>query len=161
MPTGSWGLVDVVDVRTRSRMMAGIRGRNTRPELTIRRGLHRRGFRYRLHSRVMPGRPDLVLPKYRAVIFVHGCFWHGHDCRYFRWPSTRPEFWRQKIRGNQRRDRDVQRRLGKAGWRCLVVWECALRDRSPHEVEEVVRRISDWLISGSPGGDVISGPKVR
>jgi DNA mismatch endonuclease (patch repair protein) len=136
--------------------MAGIRGRNTKPELIIRRGLHRQGFRYRLHGRSMAGRPDLVLPKYRAVIFVHGCFWHGHGCRYFRWPSTRPDFWRQKIRGNQQRDRKVQQQLGATDWRCLVVWECALRDRSPREVEDVIRRIALWLRSGSPN-DVVSG----
>ena len=93
-------MADVVDRKTRSRMMSGIRGKNTRPELLIRKGLHARGFRFRLHDKRLPGKPDLVLPKYSAVIFVHGCFWHGHDCHLFKWPQSRREFWRKKITRN-------------------------------------------------------------
>lgn len=104
--------------------MAAIRGRDTKPELIVRRALHAAGLRFRLHRKDLPGRPDIVLPKYRTVIFVHGCFWHHHNCKYFVWPKTRAEFWRQKILTNQKRDRIVQRSLASAGWRVVVVWEC-------------------------------------
>lgn len=89
-------MTDVVDKATRSRMMAGIKGKDTKPEMLIRSELHRRGFRFRKNVKDLPGKPDIVLPKYRAVIMVNGCFWHGHGCRLFKWPSTRPEFWREK-----------------------------------------------------------------
>lgn len=132
---------DVVDAATRSRMMAGIRGKDTKPEMIVRRALHARGFRYRLHNRDLPGCPDLVFPKYRAVIFVHGCFWHGHGCKVFKWPKTRPEFWREKIEGNRIRDRSAAARLKRQGWRVIRVWECQLRvrDRSPVVLEDIQR----------------------
>src|SRR3954470_16295918 len=91
-------MADVVSSGVRSRMMAGIRGTNTAPEMILRRALHAEGFRYRLHDRRLPGKPDMVFPRHHAVIFAHGCFWHGHDCHLFKWPSTRPEFWQTKIR---------------------------------------------------------------
>lgn len=126
-------------------MMAGIRSKNTKPELSLRKALHRRGFRYSLHSKKLPGRPDIVFPARKAVIFVHGCFWHGHDCRFFRIPSTRPEFWKQKIASNQQRDARVASRLRESGWRQLIVWECALRGKDGAEVDAVVRRVVRWL----------------
>lgn len=92
-------------------MMAGIRGKDTKPELVVRRGLHALGFRFRLHDRALSGKPDMVLPRWRAVIFIHGCFWHAHDCPLFRWPGTRQDFWRQKIGRNQERDAEVKPRL--------------------------------------------------
>ena len=105
-------MTDIVDQQTRSRMMSGIRGKNTKPELALRRALHARGFRFRLHSGKVHGRPDLVLPKHRAVVFVHGCFWHRHEgCRYATTPSTRPEFWRAKFDANVARDSAVRTRL--------------------------------------------------
>lgn len=107
--------------------MAAIRGKDTQPELLIRRSLHAHGFRYRLHDRKLPGRPDLVLPKYQTVLFVNGCFWHGHDCAMFRWPQTRPEFWRDKISGNISRDIRNEDALIALGWRVGVIWECALK----------------------------------
>lgn len=120
-------MADVVAPAVRSRMMAGIRGRDTRPELLLRRALHARGLRYRLHDQRLPGRPDMVFPKWKAVVFVHGCFWHGHGCRLFKWPATRAEWWREKIEANIARDaRDVAA-LEAAGWRVLTVWECGLR----------------------------------
>ena len=97
-------MVDVVDTATRSRMMAGIRGTNTKPELLLRKGLHAQGFRFRLHSTGLPGKPDIVLPRHHAVVFAHGCFWHGHNCHLFKWPSTRPEFWQAKIERNREVD---------------------------------------------------------
>jgi DNA mismatch endonuclease, patch repair protein len=138
-------MADIVTPEVRSRMMAGIRGKDTKPEMIVRRGLHAMGFRYRLHDKSLPGKPDLVFPKYKAVVFVHGCFWHKHDCRYFKWPKTRPEFWRSKISANVRRDCLVFEELRKAGWRIGVIWECALRQtRDP--VEQIYN-LSDWLHS--------------
>ena len=137
-------MVDVVDAATRSRMMSGIRGRNTKPEILIRSLLHRRGFRFRLDARDLPGRPDIVLPRYGAVVFVHGCFWHGHDCHLFKWPQTRPEFWRDKIGRNRSNDERAQLALHAGGWRVAVVWECALRGAN-RDVDGVIQRLADWL----------------
>lgn len=139
-------MADVVDPATRSRMMSGIRGKNTRPELLIRKALHARGFRYRLHCD-LPGKPDICLPKHRAVIFVHGCFWHGHGCHLFKWPSTRPEFWRAKIERNTEVDRVAEGRLAEDGWRVAVIWECALKGRERLPLEDVISTCADWLNS--------------
>lgn len=138
-------MADVVDPATRSRMMSGIRGKNTRPEMLIRRGLHARGFRFRLHCK-LPGKPDICLPKYRAVIFVHGCFWHGHDCRLFKWPSTRPDFWRTKIERNRSNDASAQAMLLGAGWRVGTIWECALKGRDAQGSALVVDDCVAWLV---------------
>ena len=139
-------MTDIVDQQTRSRMMSGIRGKNTKPELALRRALHARGFRFRLHSGKVHGRPDLVLPKYSAVVFVHGCFWHRHEgCRYATVPATRPEFWRAKFDANTARDSAVRTRLFEEGWRVATVWECALRKRE--QVEASTERLSIWLRS--------------
>lgn len=125
-------MIDVVDRRTRSRMMSAIKGENTSPELTVRRYLHARGFRFRLHRRDLPGKPDLVLTKYHLTIFVHGCFWHRHEgCFYATSPATRKNFWRQKLDGNVARDKRQHAELIAAGWRVLIVWECGLR----HEID--------------------------
>ena len=125
-------MVDVVDSATRSRMMSGIRGRNTKPEILIRSLLHRQGFRFRLHVRDMPGKPDIVLPRYRAVVFVHGCFWHGHNCPLFKLPGTRPDFWSEKIERNQNNDNRAKAALLADGWRVGVIWEC---DHMASEIE--------------------------
>lgn len=126
-------------------MMSAIRGKDTRPEMTIRKGLHAAGFRYRLHDRRLPGKPDLVFPKHRAVVFVHGCFWHGHDCHLFRLPATRSDFWRGKIEGNVERDRLVSGQLREQGWRIATVWECALKGKARMPIEDVLRRLASWL----------------
>ena len=128
-------MVDIVDPATRSRMMSGIRGKDTKPELLVRKWLHARGYRFRLHRRDLPGNPDIVLPKYRTVIFVHGCFWHGHECKDFKWPKTRPDFWKAKIGGNVARDASNIIDLEKLDWAVIVVWECETRIWSK-EVEE-------------------------
>lgn len=143
-----WKLADVVSPATRSRMMSGIRGKDTKPELAIRRGLHALGFRYRLHVRNLPGKPDIVLPRWRAVIFVHGCFWHGHDCHLFKWPRTRTEFWRQKITTNRQNDEKAVAALHAQGWRVLIVWECALKGRTRRNLDETISSIAIWLRSG-------------
>lgn len=141
-------MADIVDKQTRSRMMAGIRGKDTKPEMVLRRALHARGFRYRLHGKGVPGRPDLILAKHRAVIFVHGCFWHRHaGCRYATTPATRPEFWAEKFAANVRRDQAAHDALAADGWRVATIWECALRKRE--KVQPAVARIAEWLLSES------------
>lgn len=140
-------MTDVVDPATRSRMMSGIRGKNTKPELLVRSLLHQRGFRFRLHHKDMPGKPDIVLPRYKAVVFVHGCFWHGHSCRFFRWPSSRPEFWKTKISRNQFTDAAALNALLEMGWRVAIVWECAMRGKTADEMGAVGDAIGAWLIS--------------
>ena len=127
--------------------MASIRATDTRPELLIRKALHARGFRYRLHVKEIPGKPDLVLPKYRAVILVHGCFWHGHGCTIFRWPKTRQEFWRNKIGGNSARDALVRGRLHDDGWRIATIWECSLKGKKRLPVSEIIDSLAIWLSS--------------
>ena len=128
-------------------MMSGIRGKDTKPELLVRRALHARGFRYRLYVASLPGKPDLVLPKYNAVVFVHGCFWHGHDCHLFNLPGTRREFWSAKIASNKERDKQSIEELEVAGWRVMQIWECALRGKERIGLELVSERTSAWLIS--------------
>lgn len=127
--------------------MAAIRGKDTSPERLIRRLLHARGFRYRIHGRNLPGHPDIVLPKYRAVIFIHGCFWHGHDCPAFRWPATRPDFWQAKIKGNRDRDGRQRDALIADGWRIAVVWECALKGKARRDAGQVIDSLAAWLSS--------------
>ena len=123
-------LVDVVSPAKRSEMMAGIKNRNTKPEVALRKLLHKAGFRFRLNRADLPGRPDIVLPKYRTVIFVHGCFWHGHEnCKHFRLPKTRTEFWKGKISGNIARDKRASLELIKLGWKVLIIWECEIPKR--------------------------------
>lgn len=139
---------DPLTAAQRHHCMQQIRGRNTKPELLIRRGLHARGWRYRLHRRDLPGRPDLALAGRRAVVFVHGCFWHGHDCPLFRWPASNEAFWREKIAANQSRDRLAEEALKSENWRLCVVWECALKGPGRWPPESVIDAISAWL-----GGD--------
>ena len=120
-------MADVLSAEERSRLMSRIRGRDTGPEMIVRRGLHALGLRFRLQDRKLPGRPDLVLPKYRTAVFVHGCFWHAHGCTLSKVPATRVEFWKRKLDANVARDRAAARALRDAGWRVLLVWECAFR----------------------------------
>ena len=127
--------------------MAGIRGANTKPERTVRSLLHRQGFRFRLHCKDLPGKPDLVFPRYRAVIRVHGCFWHGHGCHLFKWPVTRRDFWREKITLTMARDRMQLLKLKDAGWRVATVWECALKGRTRLPIKTVASVCAAWLES--------------
>lgn len=137
--------------------MAGIRGKGTRPEMILRRGLHARGFRFRLHDRRLPGSPDLVFPGRRAVICVHGCFWHGHGCHLFRLPTTRQEFWRAKIKGNASRDAVAEGALVADGWRVLTIWECALKGRERLPVDAVLDRAAEWLVNGGAQETIAGG----
>lgn len=123
--------MDVVDISTRSQMMSGIKGANTRPEMAVRRYLHSAGFRFRLHRKDLPGRPDMILSKYRLAIFVHGCFWHRHaNCRYTSSPSSHENFWLAKFKANMERDKTQVEKLLEAGWRVLIIWECGVRHLS-------------------------------
>lgn len=120
--------MDVHDKKTRSYNMSRIRGKDTKPEEIVRKYLFAQGFRYRKNDRCLPGKPDIVLPKYKTVVFVNGCFWHKHEgCKYFVWPKSNSEFWKEKIEGTAERDKNVTEELTKMGWSVLVVWECELK----------------------------------
>lgn len=140
-------MVDVLTPEQRRLNMSRIRGRDTRPEMLIRRGLHACGFRYRLQDRKLPGRPDLIFPRYRAVIFVHGCFWHGHDCPLFRLPETRRDFWDAKITSNRNRDSRVEEALLEQGWRVATIWECSLKGINKLGGDEVIQQCRLFLLS--------------
>jgi DNA mismatch endonuclease, patch repair protein len=123
-------MADIVDAATRSRMMSGIQSKNTKPEMLIRKALHARGFRYSLHSKQLPGKPDIVMPKWRVVIFVHGCFWHVHGCSLSKMPANNSDFWAKKLGANRRRDAAVKDNMIALGWRTVIIWECATRGKS-------------------------------
>jgi DNA mismatch endonuclease (patch repair protein) len=131
-------MMDVLTPEQRKRNMSRIRGKNTKPEVQLRRGLHAAGMRFRLHGIGIPGKPDIVLPRYHAVILIHGCFWHAHECPLFKLPATRREFWARKIAGNRERDKRSARALRQAGWRVLTVWECSLKGRARRPLAEVI-----------------------
>lgn len=127
--------------------MSAIKGKNTNPELAVRRYLHARGFRFRLHRKDLPGKPDLILPKHRLAIFVHGCFWHRHErCFYATSPVTRQEFWSEKLNGNAARDKRKEAELVQMGWRVLVIWECGLKHKSKEliEIDNLIVAENDW-----------------
>lgn len=159
-------MTDIVTPGKRKQMMSGIRGKNTKPEMLVRRLLHHSGFRFRLHVKDLPGKPDLVLPKYKAVILINGCFWHGHDCHLFTMPKTRRDFWQKKISGNRDRDLNNIEKLNHAGWRVLVVWECFLKGKHKASKEFILDSISLWLISSGSyaslrGSAVDGGDNVK
>lgn len=145
-------MTDIVDQVTRSRMMAGIKGKNSRPEMLLRRGLHQRGFRFRLHVAGLPGHPDLFLRKYHAVIFVHGCYWHRHEnCRFATTPKSREEFWFPKFKTTVERDTRNQKMLKEKGWRVAIIWECALR---PTQAGITIDTVAKWLKTNEPWLDL-------
>ena len=142
-------MADIVAPDVRSRMMARIRSKNTKPELLLRRALHAKGVRYRLHKRGIPGRPDIWFGRYNAAIFVNGCFWHGHDCNRFRLPQTRRDFWEDKISTNRTRDMKTRIRLDEAGIRHRTIWECELAGEAGLAFAGIVDECIEWLVSGS------------
>jgi len=142
-------MADIVSRDIRRRIMASIPSKNTKPEMVVRRGLFAAGFRYRLHVGTLPGKPDMVFPKYRAVIFVHGCFWHGHDCHLFRLPATRRTFWQEKIGKTVSRDRETAALLSESGWRNATVWECAIKGKNRIAPHVMIELLSRWLHSGT------------
>jgi DNA mismatch endonuclease, patch repair protein len=153
---GDFFLVDIVDPATRSRMMSGIRARNTRPEMRLRRELHALGFRFRLHAKDLPGKPDLLLKKHNVAIFVHGCFWHRHpDCRLASAPASNSGFWAEKFARNAERDMQATAALRNKGWRVAVVWECGLRRK---DIAIVMEQVKQWLLSDDP---YIELPRAR
>jgi DNA mismatch endonuclease, patch repair protein len=136
-------MADVHEPETRSYNMSQISGKDTKPEMIVRKFLHANGFRYRLHVKDLPGKPDLVLPKYNSVIFVHGCFWHAHEgCKFFKIPQTRTEWWREKLFGNKLRDEKRISELKDIGWNVIAVWECELK---PEKKEKTLIRIVEEL----------------
>lgn len=164
-------MVDVVKPEVRSRMMSRIRGRDTQPERLIRSGLWAYGFRFQLHRKELPGRPDLVLPKWRTVVFVNGCFWHAHEgCPYFRLPASRPDFWKDKLENNRRRDMRAVDRLVAEDWKVIIVWECALRADANQAVSLTARLIREpskacgWdirqALAGAPNLTIESKPSA-
>lgn len=163
-----WPMADVVSPEKRKQMMAGIKAKNTRPEIIIRRALHKKGFRYRLHDKSLPANPDIVLPKYNAIILVNGCFWHGHDCHLFKWPKTRKDFWKDKVEGNKARDSRNHSLLMDGGWRILSIWECAIKGKYRISLEEIIEFSTSWLqsntscasVSGTDTGGIISGEGI-
>jgi DNA mismatch endonuclease (patch repair protein) len=149
-------MVDVLTPEQRRHNMSRIRGRDTKPEMCLRRGLHAAGLRFRLYPAGLPGRPDMVFPKHKAAVLVHGCFWHGHDCPMFRLPATRPEFWAAKIAGNRARDRRTAEALRAGGWRVLTVWECSLKGPARQPVPDVLARCAGF-IRGDLDQDEVAG----
>lgn len=140
--------MDVVDKQTRSRMMANIKGKNTQPEIIIHSLLHREGFRFRIHDKSLPGKPDLVLRKYNAVIFIHGCYWHRHEnCKLASTPKQNKTFWLKKFDANLRRDGAVYCQLKIMGWRTAIIWECAIRDKN--NLTHYIKTLTCWLRSGN------------
>ena len=136
-------MADKVSPEVRSRIMAAVKGKNTSPEIKVRKALHAVGFRFRLHRKDLPGKPDIVLPKYRVVVMVHGCLWHGHQCRRFRWPVANAEYWRSKIERNLARDAANLDALRDAHWTVKVVWDCQLKDGIAALLEDL-DRIRSW-----------------
>ncbi len=137
-----------MDVHTKAQRhynMSRIRGQDTKPEMLVRRGLHAEGLRFRLHVRDLPGRPDIIFPRHRAIIFVHGCFWHGHECPLFKIPKTRPDFWEKKIFANKERDQKVIAQLLGHRWRVLTVWECSLKGPNRHETSKLIAKCTDFV----------------
>ena len=144
----------MTDVHTREQSsynMSRIKNKDTKPELLIRKALFSKGFRYRLHRKDLPGKPDMVFPKYRAVIFVNGCFFHYHDCRLFKMPQTRRSWWKKKLTGNRIRDQKNITALLDSGWRILTIWECSWRGKGSiaDRIRIVSRKAANWLCSES------------
>jgi DNA mismatch endonuclease (patch repair protein) len=136
---------DVHDKATRSYNMSQIKGKNTKPEMLVRKFLHAQGFRYKLHDKSLPGKPDIVLPKYKTVIFIHGCFWHKHsDCRYFVVPKTRTDWWLNKINGNVENDAKALSALSNLGWKTIIIWECDLK---PAKMQETIAKLPGKIVS--------------
>lgn len=151
-------MADIVTGEVRSRMMSGIRGKNTRPEIIVRKHLFAAGFRFRLHRRNLPGAPDIVMSGRRVAIFVHGCFWHRHEgCRFAKLPATRPEYWKDKLEGNAERDSRAINGLLDLGWRVLVVWECAVPERGTSSALQ--NDLTRWINGKAVRGEISGVPR--
>jgi DNA mismatch endonuclease (patch repair protein) len=146
--------MDTVDRQTRSKIMASVGQKDTGAELLLRRALHKIGLRYRLHDRLLPGSPDLVLPRFRAVIFVHGCYWHSHGCYRSTIPKSHRQFWIEKFHANQSRDTRKASYLLRSGWRVLTVWECALKGKTAKSSPVIAKAVQTWLESSKKRGEI-------
>jgi len=146
-PISLHNMIDRVSPHQRSQMMASVKGKNTRPEMLIRRMLHKEGFRFRIHRKDLPGNPNIVLPKHNALILVNGCFWHGHTCNRSTLPKTNTSFWEEKIEKNVARDKNNISKLLAEGWRVCVIWECAVKPKKALDANQVSLRISSWIKS--------------
>lgn len=152
---------DVLSTEQRRYCMSRIRGKNTKPELIIRKALFKQGFRYRINNTKLLGKPDITLSKFKVVIFVHGCFWHGHNCHLFKWPKTNESFWRHKIKKNIERDTKIKKQLISQGWRVFTIWECALRGKSRISLDLIIESCKTLINSTTQkaeisGNDLIS-----
>lgn len=135
-------MTDIKSKEDRSKNMSAIKSKNTKPEIIVRKYLFSNGFRYRVNVSKLPGKPDIVLPKYKTVIFVNGCFWHLHEgCKYFVWPKSNADFWKNKIQGNVERDKRNHKTLVEAGWKVIVIWECQLKHSQEETLTELVKNI--------------------
>lgn len=135
-------MTDVHEPEIRSYNMSQIKGKDTKPEMLVRRFLHSKGFRYRLHVKTLPGKPDIVLPKYKTVIFINGCFWHGHKgCKYFKIPETRTEWWKDKIYETKKRDKRKYMELKKSEWKVLIIWECEIKHKKEQILESLLKSL--------------------
>lgn len=146
-------MADVHDKHTRSRNMSAIKNKNTKPELWLRKQLHSRGFRYRTNDKKLPGKPDIVLPRYHAVIFIHGCFWHMHSCPSFKTPKTRTKWWMEKLTRNKERDITSQKKLEQMGWKVLTVWECTMKGKGKEDLDALLDKVARWIISSSQSNE--------
>ena len=146
--------MDTVDKKTRSRIMSSVGQKDTGPEMSLRSALHRAALRYRLHDRTLPGSPDLVFPRFDAVVFVHGCYWHSHGCYKSTVPKSRRDFWQDKFKANRARDKRNVALLRDRGWRVLTVWECILKGKYAEPAENVAEAVKAWLKSGETLGQI-------
>jgi DNA mismatch endonuclease (patch repair protein) len=151
-------MTDVHDRQTRSRNMAAIRNSNTKPELRVRHELHRRGLRYSLKNKSLPGKPDVLLSKYRVAVFIHGCFWHRHHCNYFKLPKTNTEFWNNKISENVKRDTEVITQITDIGYRVLVIWECIFKGKNKERLDSLFENIILWIKSEDKESEILIIP---
>lgn len=148
--------MDKLTPQKRSENMGKIRSVNTKPELLVRKYLYSKGFRYRLHSCELPGKPDIVLPKYKAVVQINGCFWHNHECKFMRIPLSNSDYWENKLKRNCDRDTHNNNLLEELGWRILIVWECAIKYASKDSLQKTLEGIESWINSDSKRGDITS-----
>jgi DNA mismatch endonuclease (patch repair protein) len=135
--------MDVLTPEQRHYNMTRIRSKNTKPEMVVRKFLWGKGYRYRLHRKDLPGKPDIVLPKYHTVIFINGCFWHMHNCKYFVLPSTNTQFWIEKLTGNKLRDKNNLKKFRESGWNYIIIWECKLSDKKDKTLEKLDNTLSN------------------
>jgi DNA mismatch endonuclease, patch repair protein len=149
-----WRMTDVLTWEQRHRCMSSVRSKDTGPEMLLRSVLHRAGLRYRLHDGTLPGSPDLAFPRFRAAVFVHGCYWHSHGCYKSTVPKSRRAFWEAKFSANRERDERNIRSLRERGWRIMIVWECALKGKTSWSAVVVANTVKEWLQSSEDVGGI-------